>query len=202
LKLGYCYFPEKTLDEYKNNALACTNCKLANRRTNVVFGDGDAPCKVMLIGEAPGKDEDLSGKPFVGRSGQLLTMMLESIELKRPKDIYITNTVKCRPPQNRDPEKEEIIACNDYLQAQIFHVKPKVLLLSGSPAMQTVLKIKTPISKIRGTWIDKEVDYMKMPLKIMVIFHPAYLLRYPSKEKGSPKWLTWQDLQKVKKYLL
>jgi uracil-DNA glycosylase len=191
----------KTLGEIENEAQACQKCALAKTRTKVVFAQGKAPCSIMLIGEGPGRDEDLQGIPFVGRSGKLLTKMLESIDIKRPDNIYIANTVKCRPPQNRDPLKSEISACNDYLRAQIYHVKPRVLLLSGSPSMKTILNTTTPISKIRGKWIDIKVDYMPSPLKTMVIFHPSYLLRNPSNEKGKPKWLVWQDLKEVKRML-
>lgn len=148
----------------------------------------------MLIGEAPGADEDEQGLPFVGRAGQLLTKILESVNIKRPDDIYIANTVKCRPPNNRAPLPKEQEACRPYLEAQIKFVRPKIILLAGSPAVKSVLKIDEPMSKIRGQW-------KKLPgtdISVLPIFHPSYLLRNPSKTKGSPKWHTWQDMQEVK----
>lgn len=181
-------------EEVKSIAEKCTKCSLSKSRTKVVFGSGPVPCNLMLIGEAPGADEDLQGLPFVGRAGQLLTKILESVNIKRPDDLYITNTVKCRPPNNRAPQTSELEACRPYLEAQIKHVRPKIILLAGSPAVKAVLKSDEPITKIRGQW-------KKLPgtdISVLPIFHPSYLLRNPSKAKGSPKWLTWQDMQEVK----
>ena len=181
-------------EEVKDIAEKCTKCQLAKGRNKVVFGSGPVPCDLMLIGEAPGADEDVQGLPFVGRAGQLLTKILESVGIKRPDDIYIANTVKCRPPNNRAPLPKEQSACAPYLEAQIKLIKPKVILLAGSPAVKAVLKIDEPMSKIRGKWL-------KLPgteISVMPIFHPAYLLRNPSKKKGSPKWQTWEDMQEVK----
>ncbi|MCU0641405.1 MAG: uracil-DNA glycosylase [Candidatus Margulisbacteria bacterium] len=178
-------------------AATCQKCQLAKGRTKVVFGHGPVPCDLMLIGEGPGAEEDEQGLPFVGRSGQLLTQILASVGIKRPDDIYIANTVKCRPPENRAPLAAEQEACAPYLQAQINFVKPKIILLAGSPAVKAILKTDEPITKIRGTWL-------KLPgteISVMPLFHPAYLLRNPSKEKGKPKWLTWQDMQEVKNAL-
>ncbi|MGB9613258.1 MAG: uracil-DNA glycosylase, partial [Candidatus Margulisiibacteriota bacterium] len=172
----------------------CTKCPLHKGRTNVVFGIGPVPCNLMLIGEAPGAEEDQQGLPFVGRAGQLLTQILASVGIKRPDDLYITNTVKCRPPNNRAPLASEQEACAPYLEAQIKFVNPKIILLAGSPAVKAVLKTEEAMTKIRGQWF-------KLPgteMSVMPIFHPAYLLRNPSKAKGSPKWLTWQDMQEVK----
>ncbi len=181
-------------EEIKEIAEKCKKCKLSKGRTKVVFGSGPVPCDLMLIGEAPGADEDVQGEPFVGRAGQLLTKILESVSIKRSDDIYITNTVKCRPPNNRAPSPSEQEACWPYLEAQIKYVRPKIILLAGSPAVKAILKSDEPMSKIRGQW-------KKLPgtdISVMPIFHPAYLLRNPSKTKGSPKWLTWQDIQEVK----
>lgn len=181
----------------KADALKCKKCPLAKGRTNVVFGHGPVPCDLMLIGEAPGADEDLQGLPFVGRAGQLLTQILASVGIKRPDDIYIANTVKCRPPENRAPLGDEQAACWPYLEAQIKYVNPKIVLLAGSPAVKAVLKTDAPITGLRGKWL-------KLPgteISVMPLFHPAYLLRNPSKEKGKPKWLTWQDMQEVKNAL-
>jgi len=180
-------------DKVKAIALECTKCRLSKTRTKVVFGHGPVPCNLMLIGEGPGEKEDLSGLPFVGKAGQLLTQILGSINIDREKDIYITNIVKCRPPENRAPQSDETEACYPYLEAQIKLVKPKMILLAGAPATKVVLKNEEPISKIRGKWF-------KLPgsdISVMPIFHPSYLLRNQSKEKGSPKWLTWQDMQEV-----
>lgn len=184
-------------EEVEKIASTCTKCPLAKGRTKVVFGNGPVPCDLMLIGEAPGADEDLQELPFVGRAGQLLTQILASIGIKRPDDIYITNTVKCRPPDNRAPLASEQKACAPYLEAQIKFVRPKIILLAGSPAVKAILKSDEPMTKIRGKWL-------KLPgtdISVMPIFHPAYLLRNPSKEKGSPKWLTWQDMQEVRNAL-
>ncbi|MBU0671604.1 MAG: uracil-DNA glycosylase [Candidatus Margulisbacteria bacterium] len=181
-------------DKVKALADKCTKCQLHKGRNKVVFGSGPVPCDIMLIGEAPGADEDEQGLPFVGRAGKLLTKILESVDIKRPDDIYIANTVKCRPPENRAPLPKEQEACRPYLEAQIKHVKPKIILLAGTPAVKAILKIDEPISKIRGQWT-------KLPgteISVMPLFHPAYLLRNPSKEKGKPKWFTWQDMQEIK----
>lgn len=184
-------------EEVKAIAEKCAKCTLAKGRTKVVFGSGPVPCDLMLIGEAPGADEDAQGLPFVGRSGQLLTQILASVNINRPDNIYIANTVKCRPPDNRAPQSGEQAACAPYLEAQIKFVKPKIILLAGAPAIKAVLKNDEPISGIRGKWL-------KLPgtdISVMPIFHPAYLLRNPSKEKGKPKWLTWQDMQEVRNAL-
>ncbi|OGC10262.1 hypothetical protein A3J90_05155 [candidate division WOR-1 bacterium RIFOXYC2_FULL_37_10] len=191
-------FSDLSCDKVKEICQSCTKCQLSQGRTKVVFGHGSIPCDLMLIGEAPGADEDLQGLPFVGRAGKLLTQILESVGINRPYDIYIANTVKCRPPENRAPLAQEQEACWPYLQAQIFQfVKPKIILLAGAPAVKAVLKIEEPMTKIRGEW-------KKLPgtdIDVMPIFHPAYLLRNPRKDKGSPKWLTWQDMQEVKNAL-
>lgn len=184
-------------DQVKAIAEKCAKCDLSKGRTKVVFGNGPVPCNLMLIGEGPGEQEDLQGLPFVGRAGQLLTKIFESVGIDREKEVYIANIVKCRPPENRAPLAPETEACYPYLEAQIKLVAPKIILLAGSPSTKVVLKNDTPMSKIRGTWF-------KLPgtdISVMPIFHPSYLLRNPSKEKGSPKWLTWQDMQQVKNAL-
>jgi DNA polymerase len=184
-------------EEVENIASTCTRCTLAKGRTKVVFGNGPVPCDLMLIGEAPGADEDLQGFPFVGRAGQLLTQILGSVGIKRPDDIYIANTVKCRPPDNRAPLATEQEACAPYLETQIKLVKPKIILLAGAPAVKAILKSDDPMTSLRGKWL-------KLPgteIAVMPIFHPAYLLRNPSKEKGKPKWLTWEDMKEVKNAL-
>jgi DNA polymerase len=184
-------------DEVKAIAEKCTRCQLAKGRNKVVFGNGPVPCDLMLIGEAPGADADIQGLPFVGRAGRLLTQILESVNIKRPDNIYIANTVKCRPPENRAPLGTEQAACRPYLEAQLRLVKPKILILAGTPAVKAILKIDEPMTKIRGQW-------RKLPgydIDVMPIFHPAYLLRNPQKTKGSPKWLTWEDMKEIKNAL-
>jgi uracil-DNA glycosylase family 4 len=181
-------------DEVRTIAEKCEKCPLSKGRNKVVFGHGPVPCNLMLIGEAPGADEDMQGLPFVGRAGQLLTKILESVGIKRPDDIYIANTVKCRPPNNRAPLPKEQEACRPYLEAQIKFVRPKIILLAGAPACKAILKTDEPMSKLRGQW-------KKLPgtdISVLPIFHPSYLLRNQQKTKGSPKWLTWQDMQEVK----
>lgn len=176
-------------------ASSCTKCQLCQTRTNVVFADGNPQAKLMIIGEGPGEREDETGLPFVGRAGQLLDKILASVHIDRQKETYICNIVKCRPPQNRVPAIDEAAACRAYLDAQISFVKPKLILLAGSTAVQYILQIKQPISKIRGKWFEFQNS------KVMPIFHPSYLLRNDSKEVGSPKWLMWQDIKLVKKTL-
>lgn len=198
LSSGDTGFSNKSYEEVEKIASKCTRCQLSKGRTNVVFGSGPHPCDLMLIGEAPGAEEDLQGLPFIGRAGQLLTQILDSVGIKRPTDIYIANTVKCRPPENRAPLPQEQDECSEYLRAQIFQfVRPKIIILAGTPAVKAVLKMHQPITNIRGKWFKLEDS----DISVMPIFHPAYLLRNPSKEKGKPKWLTWQDIQEVKNAL-
>jgi len=175
-------------EEVKKIADKCEKCPLSKGRNKVVFGNGPVPCDLMLIGEAPGADEDMQGLPFVGRAGQLLTKILESVGIKRPDDIYIANTVKCRPPNNLAPLGSEQQSCRAYLEAQIKHVKPKIILLAGAPAVKAMLKIDEPMGKIRGKWT-------KLPgsdISVMPLFHPAYLLRNPEAKRP-----TWNDLKMV-----
>ncbi len=149
----------------------------------------------MLIGEGPGADEDEQGLPFVGRSGQLLTKILETVDIKRPTDVYIANVVKCRPPNNRAPEPDEATACRHWLEEQIELVRPKIIVLVGATAMRSLLGDTKGISQMRGTWTTyRGID-------TTIIFHPSYLLRYASSEKGTPKWLTWQDMKAIKNAL-
>ena len=161
----------------------------------MVVGKGNEAAHIVVIGEGPGQQEDITGLPFVGRAGKMLDTVLSSVDIDPLKDCYITNIVKCRPPNNRKPSSSESEACMPWLTGQINLLRPKIIILAGSTAVQSFLGIKEPISKIRGQWIEKD------NIKYMPIFHPSYLLRSPSKDKGKPKWLTWQDLQKVKKEL-
>ncbi len=179
-------------EELKQLCLKCSACTLAEQRKQVVFAEGNINADLMLIGEAPGADEDEQGIPFIGRAGKLLTQMLEAVDIKRGEDTYITNICKCRPPANRNPEKEEVNSCHHWLKEQIAIIKPKIIVLVGAVAMKALLGEQMTISKERGAWHTYEgVD-------TTIIFHPAYLLRNPSKEVGKPKWITWQDLKAIK----
>ena len=182
------------LNKVKEKCLNCTKCGLCKTRTNIVFSGGVPNRKMMLIGEAPGYYEDMKGEPFVGKAGQLLDKILASVDLDRKRDIYICNTLKCRPPQNRDPLPEEKAACREYLDAQIKILQPRIILLCGKVAAAAMLDTTQGITRIRGKWF--EGPYFS---KMMPIFHPSYLLRNDSREKGSPKWLMWQDIREIKK---
>ena len=179
----------ETLEEIRGDLGDCRRCKLAPLRKNIVFGSGNPHAALMFVGEAPGADEDEQGLPFVGRAGQLLTRIVEAIQLKR-EDVYICNVIKCRPPENRTPERDEIESCEPFLLRQIQSVKPRVIVCLGSPAMQTLLKIKTGITQIRGQWLDYN------GIKVMATFHPAYCLRWPDKKRE-----VWEDMKKVREYL-
>ncbi len=187
---------EAVLKELKNVCSQCKACELCKTRTCTVFSDGSADAKIMLIGEAPGADEDATGTPFVGRAGQLLNTFLEEAGFDRKKDLYICNTIKCRPPQNRVPTNEEKAACQTYLTAQISTVAPKIILLCGSTAANSFINEDFKISQIRGKWLNIFEN-----IEVMAIFHPSYLLRNHSLEQGSPRWLMKKDLENVKKKL-
>ena len=163
----------------------CTRCKLHRGRTKLVFGDGNPKADLVFVGEGPGRDEDMQGLPFVGRAGKLLTQMIEAMGLQR-KDVYICNVVKCRPPENRTPEKDEVEICSPFLLRQLDTIAPKVIVCLGSVAAQTLLQTNRGISHFRGEWQDFRGR------KLMATYHPAYLLRNPS-AKGE----VWKDLQKV-----
>lgn len=182
------------LDKIKEKCIHCQKCPLSKTRTNVVFSGGIPNHKMMLIGEAPGFYEDKQGEPFVGKAGQLLDKILASVGFSRKEHLYICNTLKCRPPENRDPLPEEETACREYLDAQIEILKPKIILLCGRIAAHAMLGTNQGITKIRGRWFEGP-NFSKM----MPIYHPSYLLRNDSREKGSPKWLMWQDIQEIKK---
>ncbi len=177
------------LEALQNEMQACHECPLGKTRTHLVFGTGSPEAQLMFAGEAPGRDEDLQGEPFVGRAGQLLTKIIEAIGLKR-SDVYIANVLKCRPPGNRNPMPEEIALCMPYLLKQIEIIKPKVLCALGTFAAQTLLNTKAPVGTLRG----KFHDYKGIPM--MVTFHPAYLLRNPN-----DKAKVWEDMKKVRDLL-
>jgi len=174
-----------TLPRIREDIGDCTRCKLHKGRTKIVFGTGNPNADLMFVGEGPGRDEDLSGEPFVGRAGKLLTDMIKAMGLQR-EDVYIANVVKCRPPENRLPEKDEITTCSPYLMRQIDTIKPKVICTLGSCSAQTLLQTAQGISKLRGEWFDFRGT------KLMPTYHPAYLLRNPA---AKPE--VWKDLQKV-----
>ena len=182
------------LDKIKEKCIHCQKCPLSKTRTNVVFSGGIPNHKMMLIGEAPGFYEDKQGEPFVGKAGQLLDKILASVGFSRKEHLYICNTIKCRPPENRDPLPEEETACREYLDAQIEILKPKIILLCGRIAAHAMLGTNQGITKIRGRWFEGP-NFSKM----MPIYHPSYLLRNDSREKGSPKWQMWQDIQEIRK---
>ncbi len=184
----------KELDKIKEKCLHCQKCPLSKTRTNIVFSGGIPNHKMMLIGEAPGFYEDQKGEPFVGKAGQLLDKILASVGFSRNEHLYICNTLKCRPPENRDPLPEEKEACKEYLEAQINILKPRIILLCGRVAVQSMLDTKQGIIKIRGKWFEGP-NFSKM----MPIYHPSYLLRNDSREKGSPKWQMWQDIQEIRR---
>lgn len=188
---------QEQLNKIREKCLACQKCSLGKTRTNIVFDDGVANHKLMLIGEAPGYYEDMQGKPFVGKAGQLLDKIFESVGLSRKENVYICNTLKCRPPDNRNPLPEEKDACWEFLKAQIDIIQPKIILLCGNVAVQSILGNVGGITKIRGKWFQGGENVYNA--KLMPIFHPSYLLRNDSREKGGPKWLMWQDIQEIKR---
>lgn len=186
----------KKLDDLKNTCQNCLCCELGKTRHNIVFSDGNPEtARAILIGEAPGENEDLTGTPFVGRAGKLLNEFLEKANINRSEDLYIINTVKCRPPKNRVPTNEEKAECAKYLYEQIKIINPKVLIFCGATALQSFYDKKIPISKIRGNWLDIDVNGTKF--KAMPIFHPSYLLRNHSLEAGKPRALMLDDLKNI-----
>lgn len=179
-----------TLGDLRTFIGDCQRCKLAPRRTNLVYGVGNPNAQLMFVGEAPGADEDARGEPFVGRAGQLLTDIIERGMGISRADVYICNVIKCRPPDNRNPEPDEVASCEPFLFRQIDIVRPRAIVGLGTFAVQAVLKVKIPISKLRGNWQDFR------GIRFMPTFHPAYLLRNPSDKR-----LVWADIQEVMKYL-
>ncbi len=167
----------------------CQRCKLHSGRNKIVFGQGNPRAELVFVGEGPGAEEDRQGVPFVGKAGELLTRMIEAMGFTRD-EVYICNIVKCRPPRNRDPEPDEVTACEPFLKAQLAILQPRVIVAMGKYAAQTLLDDKTPISRLRGQWSS----YAGVDL--MPTFHPAYLLR-----NASAKRPVWQDLQEVVRHL-
>lgn len=167
----------------------CTRCRLHKGRTNLVFGVGNVNADLMFVGEGPGADEDAKGEPFVGRAGQLLNNMISAMGIKR-EDVYIANVVKCRPPGNRTPEKDECDTCSPFLMRQIDIIQPKVIVALGAVAAKNLLAVNDSMANLRGRWYDFRNS------KLLVTYHPAYLLRDPRQKKEA-----WKDLQMVMKYL-
>lgn len=187
---------ELELNKLREECNNCQKCALGSTRTNIVFSDGNANAKILLIGEAPGADEDATGTPFVGRAGKFLSKLIEESGLSRKDDFYICNTVKCRPPENRVPTDEEKALCEHYLLSQIKLVNPKVIVLCGATSAKSFLGKKIKISEIRGKWF-KIFD----GIDATVILHPSFLLRKHSEDEGSPRWLTKEDLKKIKEFV-
>jgi len=175
-----------TLETIRTELGDCQRCKLAPKRTNIVFGSGNPKAELVFVGEAPGSDEDQQGLPFVGRAGQLLTKIIESINLKR-EDVYICNVLKCRPPDNRNPEPDEVAACHPFMKKQLATIRPKVVCCLGTFAAQTVLQNASPISKLRGQFFDLD------GMRVIATFHPAYLLRSPDKKRE-----VWEDMKQIR----
>jgi uracil-DNA glycosylase len=180
---------DASLEEIRADIGDCTRCKLHVHRTRIVFGEGNPQAELMFVGEGPGADEDATGRPFVGRAGQLLDKIIAAIGRKR-EDVFIANVVKCRPPQNRTPEKDETDTCEPFLFRQIALIKPKVIVALGSPAFQCLFRTKEAISRARGQFRDWN------GIQVMPTFHPAYLLRSPDKKREA-----WEDMKKVRDYL-
>ena len=194
---------ENCLNIVRQKCENCHACALGDTRNNIVFSDGNAStAKIVLIGEAPGETEDMTGRPFVGRAGQLLTEFLSEAGISRDRDVYIINTVKCRPPENRVPTDEEKAACRKFLDAQIDIIKPDAIVLCGATALKSFVDLdkKQTISKVRGQWMTISVDGVEY--KAMTIFHPSYLLRNHSMEEGSPRRLMQEDLRNIKETVL
>ncbi|MCI8965783.1 MAG: uracil-DNA glycosylase [Clostridia bacterium] len=164
-----------SFEELEEEIKDCNKCKLCNNRNNIVLGCGNREADIMFIGEGPGADEDMQGIPFVGKAGKLMNMAFEALDINRD-EIYIANVVKCRPPNNRNPEKDEQTACLDYLRSQVMLVKPKIIVLLGSVALKAILGDEYSITRSRGKWIEKK------DIKYMPTFHPAALLRDETKK--------------------
>lgn len=174
-----------TLEEVRKELGDCKRCKLHRTRRTIVFGEGNEKATLMFIGEGPGYDEDVQGKPFVGRAGQLLTKIIESINRSRD-EVYIANIIKCRPPQNRNPEPDEIQSCHPFLMKQIRAIQPKIICALGTFSAQTLLQTDTKITALRGKLYDLE------GIKVIPTYHPAFLLRNPERKRE-----VWEDMKKI-----
>ncbi len=189
--------PEKALAEIAREIAHCSKCPLAQTRKHVVPGEGNPRPQIVFVGEAPGEDEDLQGRPFVGRAGQLLEKIIIAMGLKR-QDVFICNILKCRPPGNRDPKPDEVECCSPYLQRQLEILSPKIIVALGSHAAKTLLDTNLAIGKLRGRFHDYYFSPFSPPIKLMPTYHPAYILRnYTAETRGQ----VWNDMQLVLKEL-
>jgi len=179
----------ETLPDIRNDLGDCQRCGLSSGRNNIVFGEGNPETKLVFVGEGPGYEEDQQGKPFVGAAGKLLTKIIHAMKLTRD-DVYICNIVKCRPPKNRNPQQDEIVACLPFLERQIMAIRPVYICALGSFAARTLLNTERPISRLRGRFYDYG------SVKVLPTYHPAYLLRNPQKKRD-----VWEDVQKLMKAL-
>lgn len=182
---------EAAWEELRGRVAACRRCGLCEARTNTVFGQGAVRTPIVMVGEGPGADEDAQGLAFVGRAGQLLTKILSAAGIDR-ESVFITNVVKCRPPNNRTPTQEEMLKCADFLEAQLLLLRPRILVCLGNTPLKWLLRTSEGITALRGRWFDWR------GVQLFPMFHPSYLLRNDSRQKGSPKDLTWQDVQNLK----
>jgi len=178
-----------TLEEIRRELGDCKRCKLHRTRRTIVFGEGNKKAKLMFIGEGPGYDEDVQGRPFVGKAGQLLTRIIQSIHLER-EEVYIANIIKCRPPQNRNPEPDEIKSCSPFLMKQIQAIQPKIICALGAFAAQTLLQTDAKITSLRGRTFDFK------GIKVLPTYHPAFLLRNPDKKRE-----VWEDMKQIAEWL-
>ena len=178
-----------TLADVRKELGDCQRCKLHRTRKTIVFGEGNEKATLMFIGEGPGYDEDVQARPFVGRAGQLLTKIIESINLSR-EEVYIANIIKCRPPQNRNPEPDEIESCNPFLMKQIRVIQPRIICALGTFSAQTLLKTNTKITALRGKLYELE------GIKVIPTYHPAFLLRNPERKRE-----VWEDMKKIEELL-
>jgi len=181
---------DRSLDDIRNDIGDCVRCRLHEHRTNIVFGEGNPEAELVFVGEGPGADEDRSGRPFVGKAGKLLDKIIEAIGMNRA-EVYIANVVKCRPPENRTPERDESATCGPFLFRQLGVIRPKVIVALGGPALQCLTGSREGITKARGNW----KEWRGIP--VMPTYHPAYLLRSPDKKKD-----VWEDMKKVRDYIL
>lgn len=177
----------ETLEDIRTDLGDCRRCKLCDSRNNIVFGEGDPGARLVFVGEGPGSDEDIQGKPFVGKAGQLLTRIINAMNLSRDQ-VYICNIIKCRPPKNRNPEPDEIKACLPFLKRQLAAISPEIICALGSVSIRSLLDQDVFISKVRGLFFDYK------GIKLIPTYHPAYLLRNPDKKKD-----VWEDVQKIMK---
>mgnify|MGYP001712404855 FL=1 len=182
---------EAAWEDLRGRVAACRRCGLCEARTNTVFGQGAVRTPIVMVGEGPGADEDAQGLAFVGRAGQLLTKILSAAGIDR-ESVFITNVVKCRPPNNRTPTQEEMLKCGDFLEAQLLLLRPRILVCLGNTPLKWLLRTSEGITALRGRWFDWR------GVRLFPMFHPSYLLRNDSRQKGSPKDLTWQDVQNLK----